>query len=260
MSRLWLLFLLFGCAEGESDGVRRLPLTEAAKLVPAGEFVMGVDPGVGHRDERPQHVVKLDAYRIDRLEVTNAEYRACVQFGVCTPPSPRDSLTRQGYFDSAQFDAYPAIHVSWFQARDYCAWKGGRLPTEAEWEKAARGPAPDERTYPWGETPPDCKRANFGGPAGCLGDTDEVGRRPAGASPFGLLDMAGNVWEWTTDWYDSLYYARSPKENPRGPTHGSHKVVRGGCWMSDPDSLRVTCRQAELPSTRAPNVGFRCAY
>ena len=98
----------------------------------------------------------------------------------------------------------------------------------------------------------------MGGPVGCLGDTDLVGRRPAGASPWDVMDLAGNVWEWTADWYDRSYYSSSPERDPQGPSHGTLKVMRGGCWASGSDSLRVSCRKAELPATWAPNVGFRC--
>jgi len=130
------------------------------------------------------------------------------------------------------------IHVSWKQATQFCAFAGGRLPSEAEWERAAAG-SDAPRTYPWGNSPPDCTKANF---AGCVGDTDRVGRRVEGQSPYGAFDMAGNVWEWTADWYDAGYYSR------------------GGCWASGANSLRTTCRKAELPGLWAPNVGFRCVY
>ena len=260
MRKIAALCVLVGCVGSSDPGGARQALTAETVHVPAGKFVMGSDPGEGTRDERPEHVVRLDEYSIDVHEVTNAEFRACVVAGKCSPPLHLSSLDRKTYFHERKFDDFPVIYVTWSQARTYCAWKGGRLPTEAEWEKAARGPAPDEREYPWGDTPPDCAHANFGGAQGCVGDTDRVGARPLGASPFGLLDLAGNVWEWTADWFDSQYYARSPAENPPGPDHGSHRVIRGGCWLSDASSLRVTCRQAELPSTQAPNVGFRCAF
>jgi serine/threonine-protein kinase len=228
--------------------------------VPAGSYTVGSEVGTGHSDEWPPHQVRLDGFRLDRTEVTNSAYRACVEAGRCSPPRLEGSATRETYFSDPHFDAYPVIHVTWQQAQLYCAWRGGRLPTEAEWEAAARGPGREPRAYPWGNAEPDCTLANFGGPGGCAGDTDEVGRRPAGASPFGAEDMAGNVWEWTSDWYDPFYYGESAPEDPRGPDAGSHRTIRGGCWESGIDSLRVSCRGAELPSAAERNVGFRCTY
>lgn len=222
--------------------------------VSAGSFLMGSETGAA--DEKPIHRVMVSAFVLDRYEVTNVRYQACVQAGACTAPSLPSSNARDHYFDDPAFADYPVIFVSWKQAQDFCAFAGGRLPTEAEWEHAAAGnEAP--RTYPWGESPPDCSKANF---AGCVGDTDRVGRRPAGQSPFGAFDLAGNVWEWTADWYDAAYYRQSPGEDPKGPSRGSSKVMRGGCWVSGESTLRTTCRKAGLPSSWAPNVGFRCAY
>ena len=125
---------------------------------------------------------------------------------------------------------------------------------------AARGPEPSVRTFPWGNEPADCTRANMGGSGSCVGDTDRVGRRLDGQSLFGVLDMAGNVWEWVADWYDAGWYEKSPRDNPKGPATGTLKVMRGGCWVSTGDSLRVSCRKAELAASWAYNVGFRCAY
>jgi formylglycine-generating enzyme required for sulfatase activity len=198
--------------------------------------------------------------RLDRYEVTNRRYGECVKAGACTPPSLASSHLRKNYFGNPEFADYPVIFVSWKQANAFCQHAGGRLPTEAEWEKTAKGASPSLRVYPWGNEPADCSKANFGGPGSCIGDTDRVGRRPAGASPFGALDMAGNVWEWTADWYDAGYYAKSPASDPKGPEQGRLKVMRGGCWLSGTDSLRVSCRKAELPQSWAYNVGFRCAY
>jgi eukaryotic-like serine/threonine-protein kinase len=226
--------------------------------VPAGPFVMGSERGAA--DERPARAVALSAFRLDRVEVTNARYRACVRAGACTPPVLAVSHRRPRYFDDPAFDDHPVIFVSWHQAEAFCRFARGRLPTEAEWEKAARGPAPDRREFPWGDDPPDCARANFGGAQGCVGDTDAVGRRPAGASPYGADDMAGNVWEWVADWYEAGYYGHGPATDPSGPPAGHLKVMRGGCWESGASSLRVSCRRAELPGAWADNVGFRCAY
>lgn len=226
-----------------------------AVLVPAGPFTMGSNQGA--EDEQPVHRVTVSAVEVDRVEVTNGRYRACVTAGACTAPALPASHTRPHYFDDASYDDFPVIFVSWAQASAYCRFAGGRLPTEAEWEKAARGSA-DAREYPWGDSAPDCAKANS---KDCVGDTDEVGRRPAGASPYGLLDLAGNVWEWTLDWYaPDAYRSAEAGVDPRGPATGSLKVMRGGCWDSGHSLLRVSCRRAELPQAWADNVGFRCAW
>jgi formylglycine-generating enzyme required for sulfatase activity len=228
--------------------------------VPAGPFTMGNAVGTKHanRDEAPAHRPHLDRFAIDRHEVTNKAYQACVKRGHCTPPGRTGSKTRGGYYDDPRFARHPVINVDWHQAQAFCRWRGGRLPTEAEWEKAARGHK-DRRTYPWGDRKPDCSLANFGGPDGCQGDTDQVGARPAGKSPYGAHDMAGNVWEWVSDWYDPSYYKRSPGKNPAGPRWGAFKVMRGGCYDTAPEGLRVSCRNRDMPTSRQHNVGFRCA-
>ena len=224
-------------AQAGSDG-----LTASSRVeVPAGAFRMGSETGAA--DEGPVHRVSGGAFSIDRYEATNARYGACVRAGACSPPALASSFTRRTYFGAAEYDDYPVVHVSWGQAASFCAWAGGRLPTEAEWERAARGTA-DARVFPWGDSPPDCTKANF---LGCVGDTDRVGQRPAGQSPYGISDMAGNVWEWTADWYEAGYYSRSPDQDPTGPDAGHLKVMRGGCWVSGANSLRATCRKAELP-------------
>lgn len=226
--------------------------------VPAARFVMGSNDGA--KDEQPVHEVDLSAFALDSVEVTNARYRACVEAGACEPPALQTSRRRPSYFGDERFDDYPVILVSWHQADTFCHWAGGRLPSEAEWERAARGEAPSRRIYPWGDAPPDCRRANMGGRLSCVGDTDIVGRRRSGQSPVGAFDMAGNAWEWVEDWYAADYYERGPSEDPQGPAGGTLKVMRGGCWESGASSLRVSCRKAELPKAWADNVGFRCAY
>ncbi|MCC6747899.1 MAG: SUMF1/EgtB/PvdO family nonheme iron enzyme [Deltaproteobacteria bacterium] len=228
--------------------------------VPAGAFLMGSPAGVGAPDERPEHRVVVSGLRLDRHEVTNRRYEACVAAKQCTRPALLGSHRRAEYYGDPRFADYPVIFVDWHQAQAFCRFAGGRLPTEAEWEKAARGPAPSKRVYPWGDSAPDCLKANHGGPGSCVGDTDRVGRRPAGASLYGAHDLAGNVWEWTADWYAAGYYATSDTKDPQGPASGRLKVMRGGCWAAGADSLRVSCRKAELPSSWAYNVGFRCAY
>jgi formylglycine-generating enzyme required for sulfatase activity len=214
--------------------------------VPAGTFTMGSRSNY----KEPAHEVYLDAFWIDQAEVTNARYRLCVDEGVCLPPSYSNSATRDKYYGNPEFDDYPVMGVTWFGAQTYCEWANKRLPTEAEWEKAARGT--DERLYPWGDNI-DCSRLNC---CQCVGDTTRVGSYPSGASPYGCLDMAGNVREWVADWLDRDYYGRSPRENPQGPDSGTYRVVRGGSWRQV-DFFALT---VDRDGARPGQVGsFRCA-
>jgi formylglycine-generating enzyme required for sulfatase activity len=237
-----------------------LPTADGRLTIAAGEFVMGSAPGDGANDEQPRHRVWISAFELDQFEVTNRRYKVCVNSRGCTAPQMQTSHLRSGYYEDEHFADYPVIFVSKTQAEAYCHFAGGRLPTEAEWEKAARGQSPSLARFPWGNREPDCSLANMGGPHGCVGDTDRVGRRPLGQSPFGAMDMAGNVWEWVSDWYADDYYRLSPGRDPVGPVNGTLGIVRGGCWESGSDSLRVSCRQPTLLSTWANNIGFRCAY
>lgn len=223
-------------------------------LIPAGQFQMGSPAGAA--DELPVHTVVLDAYYIDLYEVTNANYAACVDEGVCLPPSQSASLTRESYYGNYDFVDYPVIFVDWSMAQTYCEWRGGSLPTEAQWEKAARGD--DMRTYPWGEGI-DCTLANLWiDGSTCVRDTVMVGSYPSGISPYGLFDMAGNVWEWVLDWFDPGYYANSPAENPTGPPSGELRVLRGGSHGGGPIQQRTTTRGRQLPSKGYDYAGFRC--
>jgi formylglycine-generating enzyme required for sulfatase activity len=215
-------------------------------LIPAGTFTMG---GGDEDDERPRHRVFVSAFHIDRDEVTRKSYQTCVAAGACAKP------------DGAGDDDVPVTGVSWRDAAAYCAFVGKRLPTEAEWEKAARGS--DGRIYPWGNEP-DCAQANFGnfeGEGRCPqnpGRPVKVGSYP-GVSPWGVRDLAGNVWEWVADRYDARYYHRSPARDPKGPTQGDRRVVRGGACCSMFGLPRAGNRLAFPEDYRDIDIGFRCA-
>lgn len=228
--------------------------------VPGGALQMGCDTAnpaeVCAADAQPVHGVTLDAYWIDLYEVTNGQYGVCVQAGACAAPSRWSSALRARYYGNYLYNSYPVLYVSWHDAASYCAWAGKRLPTEAEWEKAARG-AGGELAYPWGNGAPTCYHANF---QGCLYDTAAVGSHGAGASPYGVQDMAGNVWEWVADWYAEDYYAHAPASNPRGPAEGTERVVRGGSWFEEARWVHSTARVADLPTARYDRLGFRCAW
>ena len=216
--------------------------------IPAGNFLMGSD--ISDRNQRPPHKVFLDAFWIDQTEVTNVQYQACVSEGACGSPHELD------YFKDTKYNNHPVIYISWDEAKTFCAWAGKRLPTEAEWEKAARGD--DGRTYPWGNQKPNPSLTNyFDNRKG----SSEVGSYPAGASPYGAMDMAGNVWEWTADWYSPEYYKISPVRNPTGPKAGDKRIVRGGSWFSLTEIVvRTYFRKASPPENQNYTTGFRCAW
>jgi len=230
----------------ETDGMEMV-------YVPAGDFVMGSDADCG---DGPAHDVYLDAYWIDKYEVSNAQYALCVSTGACTGPSQSDSYTRSNYYGNPEYDNYPVIYVSWQQAQDYCQWAGGDLPTDAQWEKAARGT--DSRTYPWGDASPTCSLANFHSENFCVGDTSPVTDYEAGASPYGALNMAGNVKEWVYDWYG--FYEREYQTNPVGPSSGLGRVLRGGSWN---DIYKGICTASRVGLNVNRNdhwLGFRCVF
>jgi len=244
--------------------------------VPAGRFLMGI--GDEQKNvllkqhyywyqtwfitEQPQHTVSLDAFWIDQTEVTNAQYAKCVAAGACSEPHDSSSYTHtDGYYDISDFADYPVIYVDWDMAKSYCYWAGRRLPTEAEWEKAARGT--DGRIYPWGNKQANCDLANFDvsddGSEICVGDTEKVGSHPDGASPYGALDMVGNVSEWVADWFLDVYYDQSPDTNPRGPSSGWERVFRGGSWYTGSWYSRSSSRDMYVSDYNEGDLGFRCA-
>jgi formylglycine-generating enzyme required for sulfatase activity len=219
--------------------------------VPEGPFQMG--SADGYSDEQPVHTVNLSAFWVDRTEVTNGMYALCVNAGACARPRRNSSNLIDYYYGYEEYEDWPAIFISWQDASNYCTWAGRRLPTEAEWEKAARGT--DGRPYPWGSVLPDKSRADFDHN---LDDVNRVGSYPAGASPYGALDMAGNVLEWTADWYGRTYYASSPELNPPGPNGGDRRVARGGSWTANADGVRSTYRYIHAPDQPSFEIGFRC--
>jgi len=228
-------------------------------LIPAGSFWMGCNSAVDNdcdSDESPYHEVTLSGYYIDKTEVTVDDYADCVTAGACTAPSTASSYCN---WEVSGKGNHPVNCVNWSQAGEYCTWAGKRLPTEAEWEKAARGT--DGRKYPWGNEDATCEYAVMDdGGNGCGTDStwNVCGKSPAGDSPYGLCDMSGNVWEWVSDWYDSGYYTNSPASNPTGPVSGSDRVKRGGRFGTYDFGLRAANRSYDSPSYDYVSLGFRC--
>ncbi len=218
-------------------------------LVPAGEFLMGSSA------EGPEHPVFVDAFAIDKYEV------AIVRYGKFLEATKRNEPFYWGEVQPARDGDRPVIGVDWFDSDAYCRWAGKRLPTEAEWEKAARGW--DKRKYPWGSEEPNSLFANFNGDGKRswqgVNTLSPIGSFEAGKSPYGLYDMAGNVWEWVADWYDVNYYRTGANRNPKGPEKGTMKVIRGGAWLTSADNIRTTRRNNDPPMNRFLYVGFRCA-
>jgi formylglycine-generating enzyme required for sulfatase activity len=217
-------------------------------FVLAGAFTMGSD--AGERDERPVHVVTLDGFNIDRTEVTLSQFKAFVgATGYRTIAEQRGDANNWRQFDAPDRLNQPVRWMTWDDASAYCAWAGKRLPTEAEWEKAARGI--DARAFPWGNT--------FVSALVPHGDAADAGSIAGNAGPFGTLDQAGNVWEWIADWYDANYYSVSPAANPRGPDSGVARVLRGGGYNNGENDLRTANRHSGGEQGYAPDHGFRCA-
>ena len=252
----------FRCADSPKDGMVMVH-------VPAGEFTMGNNAEESFadcqkarsdcdldwfKDEEPPHSVYLDAYWIDQTEVTNAMYAQCVADGSCDSPSSIRSATRDYYYGNPEYIDYPVVYVSWQDAASYCEWTGRRLPTEAEWEKAASWDAKQQKKniYPWGDAF-GCQYANF---PGCGEDLTPVGNYESGQSPYGVYDMAGNAWEWVADWYDvylggdagaSVFFGKQ------------FRVLRGGMWNSFEDFARASNRFYGVPLLEFNSLGFRCA-
>ena len=232
-------------------------------LIPEGPFPMGVPKGArdGGVDERPNHEVFVDSFYMDIYEVTNGRY---LKFVTETnhripqhPTDPSRGLWKGNMMPESVTDL-PVINVDWFDAETYCRWAGKRLPTEAEWEKAAKGP--NDWRFAWGDVEPTIEHANFNQLA-WRGEATlvQVGIYEKGKSPYGIYDVAGNVWEWVSDWYQADYYQHSPTRNPQGPETGKYKAVRSSGWQGETPQMRVFTRIKSLPTDRNNSTGFRCA-
>jgi formylglycine-generating enzyme required for sulfatase activity len=231
-------------------------------LIPAGEFLMGTSLSNrdGGRDEYPERRIFLDSFYIDAYEVTNGRYLEFIKAtGHRVPEHPRDKkLTLwNGATVPDVFKAHPVVNVDWYDAAAYCAWVGRRLPTEAEWERVARGTT--GRRFPWGDTEPTRTLANYLNQWRDGAGLEPVGSHPQGASPEGVQDLQGNVWEWVADWYDARYYEKGPSRNPTGPAEGARKMIRGSGWESEAPLLRSAHRLSSDPTNRNHSLGFRCA-
>jgi iron(II)-dependent oxidoreductase len=248
----------------------KLPAYDEMVRIPAGPFLMGSDKKLDRNAylvEFPQHKVYLDAYDIDKYEVTTVQY---LKFVLATARPPQVDWKFDGGNFQETMAAHPIMHVSWYDADEYCRWAGKRLPTEAEWEKAARGDQ-DARIYPWGNEMAGLTRANYGrsGLSGPVRDRPErlllyppiisVFKYDNSVSPYGAFQMVGNVAEWVADWYEKDYYKKAPEKNPTGPDKGTQKAFRGGGWIDSTPSVRVSQRNGTDPKTSMNWLGFRCA-
>jgi iron(II)-dependent oxidoreductase len=245
------------------------PAKDEMVRVPAGWFLMGSDKKAdrnAYPPELPQHRVYLDAFDMDKYEVTAVQF---LRFVLAAGRPPLVDWRYDGGNFQESMANHPVMHVSWHDADAYCKWAGKRLPTEAEWEKAARGE--DGRIYPWGNQPAGLTRSNFGrtGLSGPVRDRPErlllyppiisVDKYENAVSPYGVFQMSGNVAEWVADWYDALYYKSAPERNPKGPEKGTQKAFRGGGWIDSTPSVRVAQRNGTDPNTKMNWLGFRCA-
>ncbi|WP_447976961.1 formylglycine-generating enzyme family protein [Candidatus Nitrospira bockiana] len=257
--------------EGKKLAMERaqMPAKDAMVLVPAGPFLMGSSKRVDRNayvTEFPQRSVYLDAFEIDKYEVSALQY---LKFVLATDRPPLVDWRYDGGNFQESMAHHPVMHVSWYDADAYCRWAGKRLPTEAEWEKAARGE--DGRVNPWGNQPAGLTRANFGrtGLSGPVRDRPErlmlyppiiaVDKYENAVSPYGVHQMIGNVAEWVADWYDKDYYSVAPERNPKGPATGTQRAFRGGGWMDSTTTMRAAMRNGADPDTKINWLGFRCA-
>ncbi|PHX90828.1 MAG: hypothetical protein CK534_02070 [Nitrospirae bacterium] len=257
--------------EGKKLAIERakLPAHDEMVRIPVGPFLMGSDKKVdrnAYPAELPQRTIYLDAYEIDQFEVTTVQY---LKYVLAKDLPPLIDWQYDGGNFQETMASHPVMHVSWADADAYCKWAGKRLPTEAEWEKAARGE--DGRIYPWGNQPAGLSRANFGrtGLSGPVRDRPErlvlyppiisVDKYDNAVGPYGTFQMAGNVAEWVADWYDKEYYKTAPDRNPKGPENGTQKSFRGGGWIDSTPSVRGAQRNGTDPSTKMNWMGFRCA-
>lgn len=224
--------------------------------IPAGPFTMGSDDENALTASRPAHEITLKDFWIDRYEVSNAQYAKCVEAKTCTDPKSFSSSTHPDYYTNEDYANYPVIHVDYYQATAYCTWAGKRLPTEAEWEKAARGE--EGSRYPWGNRLPKQLPAQIN--LFESGDTAPVDSFPEGASPYGVYNMEGNVWEWTADQYDPFFYSESPENDPKAFTGGNEYVIRGFSWAYPFSRLEIYTRNYSYILNHTYDLGFRCAY
>ena len=269
------LACLVGCRSGQHVDSEKLsveaqtpaqttPATQVQKVptsvmvdIPAGSFMMGGQPH--DSDALPVREVFVSRFSIGKYEVTVRQYKACEADGACTRPVKTSDDVDVFNYGGEDRDLHPINGVTWEQARDYCRWENKRLPTEAEWEKAARGA--DRRKYPWGDDLPSCKYTVMHGEyPGCNTMlTSKVGRKQGDVSPYGVHDMAGNVAEWVQDWYNPKYYTSSPTRDPTGPETGSKRATRGAGYYSGPERMNIGARNFAKPDEANAEIGFRCA-
>ena len=250
---LCLTFITLGSSLAAEPFMEKDPVEMV--VVPSGPFIRGSAEGEGRPDERPRRKIFLDGFSIDKYEVTNRRYQKFVDETLHKPPFNVYGDGR--LFETPEVADRPVVQVTWHDAVDYCFWAGKRLPTEAEWEKAAGGK--EGLRYPWGDNPGDRNLANYDREWQGSKTLLDVTSMPEGVSPYGLFHMAGNVREWVHDWYSTEYYRISPKKNPKGPDNGILKVIRGGSWHSFLSDLRVASRGKGGFALKTHGIGFRCA-